>query len=175
MELQLGHGSRRDSQTPARRDPPSRIPSSITRYRVRRVAAGALARHGAISGALVGLVPGLLTGALLAALLRVLHQTLEGWRAVRLALPLGASTTVNFVDLLRLDGLLGVLRSWDAPLQTVLIVACGAMLLGALAGAAIGLLAATLYNLGARAGGGVVVELDPVDEARDASGITPEA
>ena len=160
IEPRPGQENRRSNRAAQRRD----SALGIRRYRVRRVAAGALARQGAIAGLLVGLAPGALAGALLAVLFRMAHQTVETWRTVRLPLPLGASATVNFVDLLRLNGLLDVLRSWDSPLLTVLVVTVAAMLVGALAGAAIGFLGGALYNAGAHAGGGVVIELDPLGE-----------
>lgn len=139
------------------------------RYRVRRVAVGPVTAQAATAGALVASLPGALCGLLLVSAVRLARAHLEAWQAVRLPLPSlpGLSVPpVSFVDLLRLSGALAGLRWWDAHAALAFALAlAGAVATGAVAGAAAGLLAVALYNAGARTGGGLVVELEPLEAA----------
>lgn len=150
-----------------------KVAPASARYRIRRLAAGPLARQGAVAGAIIALLPGMAAGALLVVALRAVRGTLDTWRAVRLPvpLPLGVQPVVNFVDVLRLSGLLEAVRSWDAtPLLTFGVTAGVIIVLGALGGCAVGLVFAALYRLGATAGGGLEVELEALPERQPAAG-----
>ncbi|MBI3970411.1 MAG: hypothetical protein HY332_03900 [Chloroflexi bacterium] len=97
-----------------------------------------------------------------------LRVSLESWRSVRLPLPMTVLPSLNFVHLLRLDGVLNFVRAWDAePWLVVLGVAATVLVLGALGGAAVGFVTATLFNAGARSSGGLVVELEALPSPPD--------
>ena len=137
----------------------------MARFRVRSVAPGALVLPGALAGALVAALPGALVAYVAVSLIHNARALLEGWRTVRLPLPAPLpSPSMDMVDLLRLREHLDVVRAWDGALPLVFASLLGGSLaLGALAGALTALLVTLLLNTGAALGGGITVELEPID------------
>ena len=110
---------------------------------------------------LVALLPGLAVGVLTGSLIHGARSTLESWRSVRLPLPVGLSANVDVVELLRLGPQLTALRAWDASAWLILAaVTLASLVAGALLGAAVSLAIVLLLNLSARAGGGMVLDLE---------------
>jgi len=110
---------------------------------------------------LISLLPGIALGILTGSLIHGARSTLESWRSVRLPLPAGLSASVDVVELLRLGPQLTALRAWDGSGWLIpAAVTLTALLAGALLGAAVSLATVLLLNLSARAGGGMVLELE---------------
>ncbi|HXI18799.1 MAG TPA: hypothetical protein VNM48_20735 [Chloroflexota bacterium] len=138
----------------------NQVPRTV-RYRLRHVATGAFVRQGIVAGMLVALLPGLTLGVLTGSVIRGARSTLESWRSVRLPLPVGLSANVDVVELLRLGPQLTALRAWDGSGWLIpAAVALTVLLAGALLGAAVSLAIVLLLNLSARAGGGMVLDLE---------------
>ena len=135
------------------------------RYRVRSVAPGALVVPGALAGALVAVLPGAVVAYVSVNLIHGARATLEGWRTVRLPLPAPLpSPSMDMVDLLRLREHLDLLRAWDGALPLVFLgLAASFIAAGALAGALTALLVTLLLNTSAALGGGITVQLEPLD------------
>ena len=137
----------------------------MARYRVRSVAPGGLVMPGALAGALVAALPGTLIAYVVTTLIHGGRATLEAWRVVRLPLPPPLpAPSMDMVELLRLTTHLDTLRSWDASLPLVFASLLGGTLAcGALAGTLTALVITLLLNAGAALGGGIKVELEPID------------
>ena len=141
----------------------------MTRHTIRRIDLLPLARLGCALGAVLGVCPGLacsLTALVAAAGLR---RWLETWPTIELGF-LDWHTTLDFVQLLGLEPLLRALQTpglASAGFALALIVSVSA--LSGLAIVGVILLAGLIYNLLAQWTGGVIVELEPLSEKKQAA------
>jgi len=131
----------------------------MSKYAVKRVGLGPVARFGCLLGGVVAFLPGLFCSLVGRQTLVLLRHWLERWPVIELG-ALGWGTRLDFVELLRLSGFLDTLRlltdaSWLVVVAWVVVVSAAGGLLVAL----LTLLAGLAYNLLARLTSGVVIEL----------------
>ncbi len=136
-------------------------------YTVRRVGVSSAARLGCLIGWLVALGPALVLALLALVVLRWLDQTLGQVRPITLNL-LGRD--VLRIDLLEELGLLPLTQTigpWvDDPTFTVLFLTVLLALIGGAVWTATLVLASLVYNLAARLGWGLAVDLDEARRSR---------
>jgi hypothetical protein len=134
------------------------------RYTIRRIAPGTALRVGCALGWLVALCPALGLAWLAAQLIQRLSQALAQIEPLEIALLGQPIARIDLLEILRLSTVAQVLDRLAANLpMTFLMIAFVLMLLGAAALAVAVLLFSVGYNLLARLGGGLEVELLPGD------------
>jgi hypothetical protein len=130
---------------------------------VRRVGLLSLGRLGCLLGIVAAFLPSLLCGLLALGAAGVVQRWLESWQEVTISLLGREVAAIDFVRLLELEGVLGILQAITSASGAVLIFA---ILILALASglllAIIVVLVGLSYNALARATGGVVVEMEAV-------------
>ncbi len=134
------------------------------RYTIRRIVPGTALRVGCALGWLVALCPALGLAWLAAQLIQRLSQALAQIEPLEIALLGQPIARIDLLEILRLSTAAQLLDRLAANLpMTFLMIAFVLMLLGAAALAVAVLLFSVGYNLLARLGGGLEVELQPVD------------
>ena len=132
----------------------------MSRYAVRRVSLGSTLKFGLVLGTLLSLLPGCLCGLLSLWLIGGLRGFLEGWKQGGIVI-LGQKIPIDFIDLMRLGGVLNGLRALDdLGLLLAAIIALAVILAAVLIIAGVLLLVGVGYNLLAATTGGLVIELE---------------
>jgi hypothetical protein len=158
-------------------DPPAHLPApgvpaavprpSSASYAIPYVGFAALARVGAAVSAAFALLPCLVFAFAGSWLVHWLRSTLDFWSGQRLNLPvigsfLGSTLSLNFVTLLRLEGLHDLVTYWDDRLVLAFaLLWVGPWLLAIVGGAVFAGILALVYNAFGRLAGGVEVEIVP--------------
>jgi hypothetical protein len=127
---------------------------------IRRVGLTSLGRMGCLLGIVAAFLPSLLCGLSALGLAGLAYRWLQGWQEVSISLLGRQITTLDFVDLLGLEGVVRVLQvvtsaSAGVLALSVLVLALASGLILALITIFVGL----AYNGLAAATGGVVVEM----------------
>jgi hypothetical protein len=134
---------------------------------IRRFHLSSLGQMGCLLGVVAAFLPSLLCGVLGVGLAGIARKWLEGWQEVTLTVLGRQITTLDFVRLLGLEGVLDTLQVLTSASVAVLLLS---VLLMALATgvllALITILVGIAYNLLAAATGGVVVEMEPATRPR---------
>jgi len=141
----------------------------MSRYAVRRVSLGSTLKFGLVLGTLLSLLPGCWCGLVSLWLIGGLRSFLEGWQQGGIVI-LGQRIPIDFIDLMRLGGVLNALRTLDdLGLLLALAIALAIILAAVLIIAGVLLLGGVGYNLLAATTGGLVVELERAEPPRAVS------
>ena len=132
------------------------------KYTIRRIGLAPLAKFGCLLGTLASLLPSLLCSLSALRLLGLVRRWLEGWQEGEIEI-LGFTATLDFVELLGLEPVLGLLRAvgpmpWTLLILAVVVMSVAGGLFIALTVCVTGL----GYNFLAWLTGGLVVELKEV-------------
>ena len=133
-------------------------------FRVARVAYSSLAKFGCLLGGVLAFLPSLLCGLTAFVLVRGLRGWIESWRALNVSVLGNTLTTIDLIELLKLNQALDRLRVLDSlgPLG-LLGTTVTLALLGGLFVAILTLLGGMAYNLLAWLTGGIVLEVEGED------------
>ncbi len=130
------------------------------RYTVRRIGLTSVARLGCMLGWLTALLPALCFAGLAVAVVQRVHQALQQVTPITLSLFGQELIRIDLLEVLRLQPLAQVLARWaENPMLTFFSLALGLTLLGGVFWILTSLLVSEVYNLAARAGWGLVLEL----------------
>lgn len=127
---------------------------------IRKVSLSSLGQMGCLLGVVAAFLPSLLFGLLGLALAALARNWLQTWQQVPINLLGRQLTTLDFVQLLGLEGVLETLQVLTEASAAVLLLSVLVMaLISGLLLAVITILVGVAYNLLAAATGGVVVEM----------------
>ncbi|MGC9333302.1 MAG: hypothetical protein ACP5JJ_04080 [Anaerolineae bacterium] len=129
---------------------------------IRRIGLSSLGQMGCLLGVVAAFLPSLLCGLLGIGFVTLARDWLESWKQIPVSLLGRQLTTLDFVQLLGLEGTLETLQVLSAASVAVLLLSVLVMaLVSGLLLAVITILVGLAYNLLAAATGGIVVEMAP--------------
>ena len=132
----------------------------MKKYTIQNVGILSTTKFGCVLGALSNFMPGLITALIGKAIVSSLRMLLESWQNAELANILGQSVRANMLAVLKLEGALKMLQNLDnASFFFFVGTILAWMLLGGACIAALGGMITAVYNLTARAFGGIEIEL----------------
>jgi len=132
---------------------------------IHRVDLASLGKFGCLLGAVAALLPSLLCGLLSLGLASTAHRWLEGWEEISISLLGKEIASLDLVAILGLEQVMEVLevvRTASAPVLLLAVLAL-ALVSGTVLAVIIALVG-VVYNLLAAATGGLVVEMNSVDQ-----------
>lgn len=130
------------------------------RYTVRRIGLTSVVRLGCILGWLAALLPALCFAGLGVAVVQRVHQALQQVTPITISLFGQELIRIDLLEVLRLQPLAQVFARWaENPMLTFLSLTLGVLLLGGVFWIMTSLLVSEVYNLVARAGWGLSLEL----------------
>ena len=129
-------------------------------YLVRRISLGSALRVGCALGWMVALCPAVGLAVLVGQILRRVEQTVGGIAPINITVWDQTLATIDILDILNLSGTANTLSELTSNLAgTVLLIALGLTVVGAVAVTVTVVLVCWGYNLLAQLGGGLSVEL----------------